>query len=51
MCAERLGVNSGETDDTFVLLSQRLQFSGQLSALLGGFREDVSQWDASLSTC
>lgn len=41
MCAERLGVNGGEADDTFVLLCQRLEFSGQFSALLWGFRKYI----------
>ena len=50
MCAESLGVNCGEADDTLVLLCQRLEFSGQLSALLWSFREYVGQWDASLGT-
>ena len=50
MGAESLGVNCGEADDTLVLLCQRLEFSGQLSALLWSFREYVGQWDASLGT-
>lgn len=41
VCAERLGVNGGEADDTLVLLCQRLEFSGQFSALLWGLREDI----------
>ena len=41
VCAERLGVNGGEADDTLVLLCQRLKFSGQFSALLWGFRKYV----------
>ena len=50
VCAESLGVNGGEADDTLVLLCERLEFSGQFSALLWGFREYVGQWDASLET-
>lgn len=41
VCAERLGVNSGEADDTLVLLCQGLEFGGQFSALFWGFREYV----------
>ncbi len=38
---ESLGVNGGEADDTLVLLCERLEFSGQLSALLWSFCEYV----------
>ena len=50
MCAESLGVNCGEADDTLMLLCERLEFSGQLSALLWGFGKYVGQRDASLRT-
>ena len=50
MRAESLGVNCGEADDTLVLLCQRLELSGQLSALLWSFSKYVGQWDASLGT-
>ena len=48
VCTESLGINGGEADNTLVLLCERLELSGQLSALLWGFREYVGQWDASL---
>ena len=51
VCAESLGVNGREADDTLVLLCKRLEFSGQFSALLWGFREYIRQWDAGLGTC
>lgn len=41
VCTERLGVNGGEADDPLVLLCERLELSGQFSALLWGFREYV----------
>ena len=50
MSAESLGVNCRKADDTLVLLCQRFEFSGQLSALLWGLRKYVGQWDASLGT-
>lgn len=48
VCAECLRVNGGKADDTLMLLRERLEFGGQLSALLWGFRKDIGQWDASL---
>lgn len=41
VCAKGLGVNGGEADDPLVLLCERLEFSGQFSALLWSLCEYV----------
>lgn len=43
-----LGVNGSEVDLALVLLSNGLHFKSEGVTLLGGFGEDVSQWDTGL---
>jgi hypothetical protein len=46
--AKGFGVDGGEVDGSFVFFGDGLEFEGQSVALLGGFGEDVGEWDSSL---
>ena len=51
VCAEGLSVDRSEADDSLVFLCQGFEFSGQISALLRSFSEDVGEGDTSLGIC
>lgn len=48
VCAECLGVNSGEAKHTLMFLSKGLEDLSEFSALFWGFCEDIGEWKSSL---